>query len=649
MFKSLYFKIVLILLIFIIAVMSAVGAILMNGVTSFYMDDFTEQMTECFDEDGYLMAELREAAKSPNYAAEMKTVLSDFSSVLGIDEYRNYYVLNLDGEMLHGSDPSLGAQLTVTPNMLSVISGTESNERAGGMDYADWAVRVPVNDAQDCIVYVKDSMDEMRQLNSMLFSIILQALLIGVVIAVLPSFFLAKSISSPLQSLTYDTQLVASGDFTHDIEVNSEDEIGVLAENFNDMKDRLRSTLDEVNGERQKLDTVLSAMRDAVVAFMADGTVLHSNTSSEELFGPSLKEGTLTLEKCFEILDIPLAPSPKGGMRLTSSDAAAEVTRDGWIFRDRIAKGRVYDVSFARIRSFSDRQGRMPGYVFIIHDVTSRYELDESRREFVANVSHELRTPLTSIKGATETVRFDPDMDENTREWFLDMVLSESDRMTRIVSDLLTLSRLDNKRTKWNVETFDLKQSVRHLCEVMRPDLEAHRHRVTFGAEKNLPEITADRGRIEQVVINILSNAIKYTPDGGKIDITLAGRAKKTLILTVRDNGIGIPKEDLSHLFERFYRVEKSRTQDAGGTGLGLAIAKEIVEAHGGIITVESELSKGTAVRIELPVKCRLEGAEKNEQTAEAKAEKNEPSAAEAKAAEGALSLPEGDPAQAGK
>jgi len=604
MLKSLYFKIVLILLIFIIAVMAAVGAILMNGVASFYMDDFTDQMAECFDGDGFIMRDLLAASDEPNYAYEMKNILSNYRSVLGIDEYRNYYVLNLDGEMLHGSDTDLGAELEITPNLLSAISGTETNIRTGGMDYADWAVRIPVEDGEDCIVYVKDSLDEMRRLNSMLFSIVLQALLIGVLIAVLLSFFLAKSISSPLQSLTNDTQRVASGEFSHEIEVNSEDEIGVLAENFNYMKERLRSTLDEVDGERKKLDTVLSCMRDGVLAFLADGTVLHSNNSAEELFGEALRENAVTLESCFEKLDLPLTET-EDGVKLTSEDA--EVTRDGYIFRDRSVDGRVYDVSFAKLRPISDGEAVLDGYLFIIHDVTSRFELDESRREFVANVSHELRTPLTSIKGATETVRMDADMDEETRDYFLDMVLSESDRMTRIVSDLLVLSRLDNKRTKWNIETFDLKQSVRRLCEVMRPDIEAHRHRVTFGAPKQVPEITADRQRIEQVIINILSNAVKYTPDGGRIDIELkVQRARRNLVLTIRDNGIGIPKEDLDHLFERFYRVEKSRTQDAGGTGLGLAIAKELVEAHGGTISIDSVLSEGTTVRIELPVECRL-------------------------------------------
>lgn len=606
MLKSLYFKIVLILLIFIVAVMCAVGAILMNGVSSFYIDDFTEQMEECFDEGGLLMMDLKQAARGESPASEMKNVLSSYGSILGIDGYRNYYVLDTDGEMLAGSDVVLGAELIITPNILSAISGSGENIASGGMDYSDWAVRIPVTSrpGEDCIVYIKDSLEEMRQLNTVLFTIIIQSMVIGILIAVLLSFFLAKSISSPLQSLTYGTQLVASGEFSYDIEVNSADEIGVLAENFNYMRERLRTTIEEVNGEREKLDTVLSCMKDAVLAFTANGTVLHSNNAAHELFGDELEAGTLTLERCFEVLDIPLVISGST-VRLTSPDAQVESIRDGFIFHDRIAGNHVFDVSFAIIR-YVEAKKQAAGCVIIIHDVTGRYELDKSRREFVANVSHELRTPLTSIKLTTETVRDDPEMDAEMRNYFLDLVLTESDRMTRIVSDLLILSRLDNNRTKWQIETFDLRQSVRRLCEVMRSDLEAHRHKITLGFDKDIPDITADRQRIEQVIVNILSNAIKYTPDGGKIDVQLKANAAKSVVMTVTDNGIGIPKEDIAHLFERFYRVEKSRTQDAGGTGLGLAIAKELVEAHGGKIAVESELNKGTTVIMELPVECKL-------------------------------------------
>jgi len=606
MVKSLYFKIVLILLIFIIAVMCAVGAILMNGVTSFYIEDFTSQMRECFADGGILMMELNQASAAESYAEQMKQILSSYGSILGVDKYRNYYVLNLDGEMLTGSDIELGASLPVTPNILSAINDSSTNVSMGGMDYADWAVRMKRGDAgTDCIIYIKDSLEEMRQLNQMLFTIILQAMFIGIFIAVLLSFFLAKAISSPLQSLTYDTQLVASGEFTHEIEVRSADEIGVLADNFNYMKERLRATLEEVDGEREKLDIILSCMRDAVLAFTADGHILHFNNSAIELFGDSLRTGDLSIEQSFEILDIPLTIEGNS-VRLTSPDASAEATKDGFIFRDRTCGARVYDVSFAVIRYVAGKR-QSSGCVIIIHDVTSRYELDESRREFVSNVSHELKTPLTSIKAYTETILSDPEMDAETRDYFLGIVLSESDRMHNIVSDLLVLSRLDNKRTNWTIESFDLKQSIRRLCEVMRGQVNEHRHRITFGCQRDLPPITADKQRIEQVILNILSNSIKYTPDGGQIDIKLSHLSKKFVRIEIADNGIGIPEEDIDHLFERFYRVEKSRTQDAGGTGLGLAIAKELVEAHGGRIAVKSSLGEGTAVTIDLPIECKLE------------------------------------------
>ena len=609
MVKSLYFKIVLILLIFIIAVMCAVGAILMNGVTSFYIDEFTEQMRECFDEDGLLMMELKQVSGAELYAEDMKQVLSSYGSILGIDQYRNYFVLNTDGEMLSGSDTALGANLPVTPNLLFAINDSSDNISMGGMDYADWAVRLHRGENEDCIIYIKDSLEEMRQLNQVLFAIILQAMFIGILIAVLLSFLLAKSISSPLQSLTYDTQLVASGEFSHEIEVRSSDEIGVLADNFNYMKERLRATLEEVDGEREKLDLILSCMRDAVLAYTADGHVLHFNNSAVELFGDGIGKDELSIEECFEVLDIPLIIEGNS-VKLTSPDAAAETIKDGFIFRDRTCRSRVYDVSFAVIRYVTGKR-QSAGCVLIIHDVTSRYELDESRREFVSNVSHELKTPLTSIMAFTETILSDPEMEQEQREDFLGIVLSESERMDRIVSDLLVLSRLDNKRTSWNIETFDLKQSIRRLCEVMRGQLGEHKHRITFGSVRVLPPITADKQRIEQVILNILSNAIKYTPDGGQIDIRLTPLPKKFVRVEIADNGIGIPEEDVSHLFERFYRVEKSRTQDAGGTGLGLAIAKELVEAHGGHISITSRLGEGTTVTIDLPVECKLEKNER--------------------------------------
>ncbi len=601
MFKSLYFKIVLILLIFILAVMVAVSAILINGVSTYYSGQFEDQMQSCFGVETNLYKELSEVAAGEAGWGDMQEILSSYGSILGIDSYRNYYVLDGDGQMLAGSDRALGSALEITPNLMAALNDRYDNRIIGGTEYADWAV--PFR-AGETIVYVKDSLEEVRQLNQVILSIILQAMFVGILIAILLSFFLAKAITSPIQKLTYGTKQVAEGNFIQAIEVNSSDELGILTQNFNYMKDQLKDTLDAVSGEREKLQTVLACMRDSVFTFAADGKLLHWNNSAAQLYQSGLRQsGAAELDICLEAMDIPLQRDQKG-MRLTSDDAAAERTRDGFIFRDRIFAGRVFDVSFGMIR-YAEGGKMVPGCIVIAHDVTGRYELDESRREFVANVSHELRTPLTSIKGATETILSDPEMEEDMREYFLDMVLSESDRMTRIVSDLLVLSRLDNKRTKWQVESFDMPASVKRLCEIMHTDMEAHGHTLTWEAEPDMPFLIGDRQRLEQVVINILSNAIKYTPDGGKIHVRMF-REKDCLITTVKDNGVGIPEKDIEHLFERFYRVEKSRTSDAGGTGLGLAIAKELVEAHGGNISVTSRLQEGTTVRIELPFVGKL-------------------------------------------
>ena len=600
MFKSLYFKIVLILLVFILAVMGTVSAVLMGSVSTFYVNQFSDQMEENFAVDSPLYGELRQALSGREYAEEQKAILSSYASILGMDRYRNYYVLSMDGEMLSGSDTEQGAELRISPNMLAAMNRETDNKRFSNASYADFALYLE-EDGAECIIYIIDTLEEMNQLSMRLFAIILQTLIIGVLIAILLSFFLARAITSPLQSLTTGAQLIAAGEFSHEIDVHSSDEIGILTDSFNNMKNVLRSTLLEIDGEKTKLETVLSCISDAIIAFTDSGSVLHSNESATELFGVELKRN-FQMERFFELMDIPLERQAKG-IALTADISTVEKTEDGTlIFHDKVYNDRVFDISFGRIRYISDEVKRL-GLIAVIHDITSRFELDKSRREFVANVSHELRTPLTSIKGACETLMEDPEMPGDMRDYFLDMAITESDRMTRIVSDLLVLSRLDNKRTQWKVETFDLCRSITRLIDVMRVDIQSHRHRVTFTPKGDIPPLTADKERIEQVIINIISNSIKYTPEDGKIDVT-ACEENGQITIRVQDNGIGIPEEDIAHIFERFHRVEKSRTSETGGTGLGLAIARELIEAHGGSITIDSDLGKGSAVTIVLPVHC---------------------------------------------
>lgn len=238
----------------------------------------------------------------------------------------------------------------------------------------------------------------------------------------------------------------------------------------------------------------------------------------------------------------------------------------------------------------------------VLHDVTEQRKNEEMRREFVANVSHELRTPLTNIRSYAETLidntgEMPPDMEKK----FLGVILNESDRMTHIVQDLLTLSRFDSERGELKLSRFPFGEAVKDIYNAVYMEAQKHSHTLTLELEPGLPEILADRERVLQVMMNIVSNSIKYTPDGGHIDI-YAGRKRDRVWMIVDDDGIGIPEEDRPRIFERFYRVDKARSRQSGGTGLGLSIAKEIVERHRGRITLLNKENPGLAIRLELNI-----------------------------------------------
>ncbi|MCF0120747.1 MAG: HAMP domain-containing protein, partial [Oscillospiraceae bacterium] len=227
-------------------------------------------------------------------------------------------------------------------------------------------------------------------------------------------------------------------------------------------------------------------------------------------------------------------------------------------------------------------------------------EEESRRREFVANVSHELRTPLTSIISYSETLVENLDMPDDMREEFLNVIMNESDRMATIVQNLLELSRFDSGRWQMNFEPFSLERSVREVYSAVALEAKKHSHRIDLAFERRLPDVLGDKSRIEEVLMNVITNAIKYTPDGGEINVS-TGRSGERIWIRVRDTGIGIPEADLPRVFDRFYRVDKARSRASGGTGLGLAIAKEIVERHGGEILMKSAEGVGTTVTIYLP------------------------------------------------
>lgn len=592
MYRGLYFKIILILVIFILIVMSVVGAVLISSVLGYYNDQFSSCMAQNLEGDAQLRQYLEAAMADgdADFAAKQKSILASYASRLGIDDYRNYYILDADGSFLDGSDTAGGEALAETPNLVAAINGRLGSENTAGSDYADYALPLTVGDTS-CIIYLRDTQDELHEINWMLFSIILQALFIGLLIAILLSFFLARAISMPLSRLTEGVQRVAKGDFKDKISVHSSDEIGVLTENFNTMSRMLEENLDEINGEREKLETVLSCLKDAVITFGQDGRPLQINRAATDLFADAKRE-ELTLDYIFSLLHY------EGGGIDISLDDGGDVPAVRY-------NGKVYELYFGNIR-YRDASSMREGVILVIHDVTQSYELDRSRREFVANASHELRTPLTTIKMVIEALAGDEGVTKNEmNKSFLDMAETESTRMELLIKNLLTLSQLDSKTMSFNVREFDLEESIAYLAKSLAVNASAHGHKLTFDGAYDPVIIRGDRIRIEQILINITSNAIKYTPDGGRISLRLHDLGDRAEV-TITDNGVGIPAEDIPHLFERFYRVEKARSSDKGGTGLGLAIAREFAAAHGGDIRVSSIVGKGTTFTVTLPKQGKL-------------------------------------------
>ena len=583
MFRSLHMKLVLIMLLLITSLMAVVGAFLMTSVTNFYIDDFYSQMGETFGESNAdFVNSLRAEAAQEGGVAVMQSMLETYSGPLGIDSRsRNYYILDAaSGECLAASDELGGEKLEQTANLLTARNGQVGDESDIAAGYMDVAIPISGGD-NSYIIYIRDNRSTVSSLNSELLIIILQALLVGLLISVLLSFLLSKTMINPIEKLTEGAERVASGDFSEKLEVDSTDEIGILTTTFNDMASVLHSTLEAVEDERNKLDTLFLHMTDGVVAYDRDGALIHCNPAASELLERSADE--CVYADLFE----PLCPFEKVMAMQRSDFVASELT----------VGERTVELYFA---PFSDEE--RGGVLVVLHDVTQQRKAEERRREFVANVSHELRTPLTNIRSYAETIRDAGDeLPRELENSFLDIVINESDRMTHIVQDLLTLSRLDSGRSEMNMACFDFGAAIDSVLRSIELEARRHGHELTHDYH-DLPMIMGDRGRIEQVMLNVLGNAVKYTPDGGHIRVT-AGTVGERVWMEVADDGIGIPKADRSRIFERFYRVDKARSRESGGTGLGLSIATEIVQRHNGTLSLVDREGPGTTVRLELPIR----------------------------------------------
>ena len=584
MFRSLHMKLMLIMVLLILSLMTVVGSFLINSVVTFYLNDFYAQMSDKFMYDQDFVDALRiEGEEETSGVQAIQAVLEANVGALGVDSHtRNYYILNgITGAYLAGTNDELGVTLEPTPNLNAALRGSVGSTSNVAVDYMDFAVPIERGESK-YIIYILDSRETVSALNDQLFFIILEALIFGLVISILLSFLLSKTMIAPIEMLTVGAERVAAGDFSHKIEVASRDEIGVLTNTFNDMAGQMQTTLQEVENERNKLDTLFLHMTDGVVAFSMDGSVIHVNPSAQEMLGRSIGEADN-----YDTLFGDIAPLSR----------LLAVKQPGYLEGERQVNDRSLELLLAPFSG--ENQG---GAMVVIHDVTQQRKTEEERKEFVANVSHELRTPLTNIRSYAETLAdAGDDIPPEMRRNFFDVILNESDRMTHIVQDLLTLSRFDSGKSELKLSPFPFDKVVRDVYNAVLLEAQRHGHALTLDLEPGLPEIMADKERITQVMMNIVSNSIKYTPDGGRIQMSAGVTADSRKVwLEVADNGIGIPKKDRNRIFERFYRVDKARSRESGGTGLGLSIAKEIIVQHKGTIGVVDTDEPGLTVRITL-------------------------------------------------
>lgn len=583
MFRSLHMKLVIILILLIVSVMAIMGTFLVNSVGSYYLNDFETQIENVMTENNYeTYRSLEQAAQESDAPERIMEILSAFVGRLGIDSYRTYAVLDGNGTFLTGDNGALASELTRTPNILTAIGGEVGAANTTIDSYMDYAIPLGKDDDGEpkYIVYFFDDKRETRDLSWNFFGIVVKAMTFGLLVAVLLSFLLSKTITTPIENIRTRAQMVAAGDFSHRLDIQSNDEIGELTATFNHMADRLHDTLQEIQGERDKLGTIFLHMTDGVTAFNAEGKLIHMNPTAENLLGATFQEDA-HFNDVFEGID---APTPI---------AAGE---QGFVQMELERMGRTLSVLFA---PYGENER---GIIAVIHDITEQRKLDEARREFIANVSHELRTPLTNVKSYTETlIDAAGELPTDTEVKFLSVIAGETDRMTRIVKDLLTLSKLDCGKMDLHFHRFSMQHMVESVYNAMVLEAGNNGLELTLNIQGKMPDMNGDRERLEQVVINILSNAVKYTPSGGHIVLSAARRDEGHVMIRVKDDGMGIPKDDIPRLFERFYRVDKARSRAKGGSGLGLAIAKEMVEAHRGTIYLESQLDAGTTVTVVLP------------------------------------------------
>jgi len=595
-FQTIQFKIIVIFMLLILFAMQLIGVYFLRTLENSFLNNFSESLRN----QAAILANYVEPYLAPGsdvlndqqIQQELDAIINNLNTISGAE----IQVIDATGIVVSASSQlprSIIGQRNSQTEVTRALQGIRLNEKeiidSSGTRKKTIAIRVGDGGQVVGAVYMVVSMEDQFETINNISGFFMYGTLIALAMTVLLSIILSNTITKPIKEITKQATELAEGKFSRNVVVQSHDEIGQLGDAFNYMSMRLREALASNEEEKDRLASILSNMSDGVIATDDSGKVIVMNRRAQQILG-------LTYEQAMgmsisEVLGIDPGELEQ---KATGADSSLMLQREG-------GDGEVIKVkvNFSTIR----RRGQdMTGLIAVLHDVTEEEKMESSRREFVANVSHELRTPLTTIKSYLEALEDGALEDPELARRFIGVTRTESERMIRLVTDLLHLSRFDSHQAIMMREPVEIETMLEEVVDRFSFQLQQRDIGIGLHVEQGIPKVSCDPDQIDQVLDNLISNAIKYSYAGGRVDVEARQRDEEYVEISVKDTGIGIPSKHLDRIFDRFYRVDKARSRNMGGTGLGLSIAREIIRAHGGTIQIDSEINKGTQVVFTLPL-----------------------------------------------
>ncbi|TRM11024.1 cell wall metabolism sensor histidine kinase WalK [Lentibacillus cibarius] len=594
-FRSIQLKFIIVFILLLLISIQVISAYFARGLESELNDNFEQSIGASVD---ILKVNLTQAfSKDRSEDGEEPTLSQEVQNIISINDTEdiiNIQVVNMQSRIIASSNNTgninIGKKLTNEIVRSAVLYGSPDEKKQYNRERNLIYVRaVPIYDNKDTQVgalYIEASLEGVYSQLENINRIFLQGSILAVTVSALLGILVARTITKPIKEMRKQAQTLAKEDFSQMVNVYGKDEIGQLAESFNDLTAKLKHSRALTEEEKRKLGSVLSNMSDGVIATDRNGVITLLNDAASTLINisPDDAEGEFLVdvlgldENAVDISELP----DSGSMIIDFSD-------DDSIFLIR-----------AKFSTVSDEENDISGFITVISDVTEQEKIEQERREFVSNVSHELRTPLTTMRSYIEALTEGAWENKEIAPRFLEVARNETERMIRMVNDLLQLSRMDNKDYELKKEQTDFVAFFHHVIDRFEMNVTEE---ITLKRELPDTEYTVwmDRDKMFQVLDNVISNAIKYSPEGGTIRFK-AMKQQGRLLVSVTDEGMGIPREKVDKIFDRFYRADKARSRKLGGTGLGLAIAREIIEAHDGTIKAKSKEGKGTTVLFTLPL-----------------------------------------------